>query len=98
MRDVKVNAGEALVKLRANYTGSSKPRIISLYSQLTTLKIIYSEYITGNITGDGKTATALDVAVETVSDPLLVAIVSNYIPFPDNYTHFVAIITQQKRI
>ena len=98
MRDVKVNAGEALRKLRASYTGSRKPRIITLYNQLTTLKISYSEYITVNFTRDGKTATALDVAVETVSDPLLVAIVSNYIPFPDNYTPFVAIITQQKRI
>ena len=98
MRNVKVNAGEALRKLRAHYTGSSKPRIITWYNQLTTLKISYSESISDYSIRDGKTATALDVADETVSDPLLVTILSNYIPFPDNYTPFVAIITQQERI
>ena len=74
MWDAKDNVGEALRKLRAHYTGRSKPRIFTLYKQLTTLKISYSESITNYIIKDGKRATALDTAVETVSDPLLVAI------------------------
>ena len=98
MRDAKDNVGEALRKLRAHYIGSGKPRIITLYKQLTTLKISYSESITNYIIKDGERATALDTAVETVSDPLLVAIALNYTPFPNNYTPFVAAITQQKRI
>ena len=98
MRDAKDNVGEALRKLRAHYTGSGKPRIITLYNQLTTLKISYSESITGYIIRDGKRAIAFDAAVETVSDPLLFAIELNCTPFPDNYTPFVAVITQQERI
>ena len=98
MRDVRDNVGEALRKLRAHYTGSGKPIITTLYHQLTTLKISYSESITGYIIRDGKRAIALDAAVETVSDPLLFAIELNYTPFPDNYTPFVAVITQQERI
>ena len=46
MRDAKDNVGEALRKLRAHYTGSGKPIITTLYNQLTTLKISYSESIT----------------------------------------------------
>ena len=98
MRDVKDNVGEALIKLRTHYTGSGKPRTITLYKQLTTLKMSYSESITNYIIKDGKRATALDTAVETVSDPLLLAIALNYTPFPDNYTLFVAVVTQQGRI
>ena len=98
MRDAKDNVGEALRKLRAHYTGSGKPRIITLYNQLTTLKISYSESITDYIIRDGKTATAFDAAVQTVGDPLLVAIALNYTPFPDNYTRFAAVFTQHERI
>ena len=98
MRDAKDNGGEALRKLRAHYTGSGKPRIITLYKQLTTLKISYPESITNYIIKDGKRASALDTAVETMSDPLLVAIALDSTPFPDNCTPFVAVITQQERI
>ena len=41
-------------------------------------------------------ATALNAADEVVSDSLLVAIVSKEVP--DDYTPFLAVITQQKRI
>ena len=98
MRGAKDNVGEALRKLRAHYTGSGKPRIVTLYNQLTTLKISYSESITDYIIRDGKTATVFDAAVETVGDSLLVAIALNYTSFPDSYTPFVAVITQEERI
>ena len=98
MRDAKDNVGEALRKLRAHYNGSGKPRIITLYNQLTTLKISYSESITDYIIRDGKTATVFDAAVEMVRDSLLVATAVNYTSFPDSHTPSVAVITQEERI
>ena len=59
--DAKDNAREALRILRTHYAGSGKPRIITLYNQLTNFKKSHGEYITDFI-----------IRVEnTVTTPLL---------------------------
>ena len=60
MWDEKDNAREALRILRANYARSGKPRILSLYNQLTLLKKRHSESITDYIIRAENAATALN--------------------------------------
>ena len=60
MWDEKDNAREALRIRRANYTRSGKPRILSLYNQLTLLKKRHSESITDYIIRAENAATALN--------------------------------------
>ena len=95
MCDAKNYEREALRILRAHYAESRKPRIISLYNQLTTLKKSHSESINDYIIRAKNAATALNAADKAVSDSLLVVMVLNRLP--DNYTPFVAVITQQER-
>ena len=56
----------------------------------------HSESSIDYIIRDENTATTITVADETVSDLLLVVIVLKGLP--DDYTPFVAVITQQERI
>ena len=94
MHDAKDHAREALRIPRAHYTGSGKPRIISLYNQLTTLKKSHSESISDYIIWAENTVTALNAADRAVNDSLLVVIVLKGLP--EDYTTFVAVITQQE--
>ena len=96
MHDAKDHAREALRITRARYAGSGNPRIISLYYQLTTLKKSHSESISDYIIWAENTVTALNAADKAVSDSLLVVIVLKGLP--EDYTSFVAVITQQERI
>ena len=96
MRDAKDNGKEALSFLRANYAGSGKPRIITLYNQLTTLKKSHSENITDYFIRAENAATALDAADEKVSDSLLIAMVLKGLP--EEYTPFVSVITQEETL
>ena len=55
--DAKDNAREALRILRTHYAGSGKPRIITLYNQLTNIKKSHGESITDYIIRVGNTVT-----------------------------------------
>ena len=69
------NGYRALQILREHYAGCSKPRIITLYHQFTTLKNKEGENVTDFIITAESVATVLKAANENVSDVLLVAIV-----------------------
>ena len=56
----------------------------------------HSKSITDYVIRAQNAATTLNATDEVVSDSLLVAIVSKEVP--DDYTPFLAVITQQKRI
>ena len=60
------------------------------------MKKVHSKSITDYVIGAQNAATTLNATDEVVSNSLLVAIVSKEVP--DDYTPFLAVITQQKRI
>ena len=94
IRDAKDKGKEALAILRNHYLGSSKPRIISLYTTLTSLKLAGDENVTDYMI-KAETATAsLKTAGETISDSLLIAMVLKGLP--QEYKTFCTVTTQRK--
>ena len=96
MRDACDDGREAFRILREHYAGSRKPRIITLYNQLTTLQKRDSETMTDYILRVDTDANALKTAGEIVSDALLVAMVLKGLP--DDYRAFVAVINQSDTV
>ena len=96
MREARDDGRKAFQILKEHYAGSGKPRIISLYTQLTSLKKNSTESITDYILRAESTTNALCNAKETVSDGLLVAMVVKGLP--DEYKSFIAVTTQSEEM
>ncbi|XP_066928169.1 uncharacterized protein [Clytia hemisphaerica] len=96
MRDARDDGRKAFQILREHYAGSGKPRIITLYTQLTSLKKKPNETITDYVLRAESAANALRMSKETVSDGLLVAMVVKGLP--DEYQSFIAVTTQSEEI
>jgi len=75
MRDAVDDGKKALEILRQHYAGSGKPRIISLYTELTSLVKRSDESVTDYVIRAETAAAALNTANENVSDSLLIAMV-----------------------
>ena len=75
MRDALNDGRKAFQILKEHYAGSGKPRIISLYTQLTSLKKKPGEQMTDYILRAESNANALRNTKEVISDGLLVAMV-----------------------
>ena len=95
MRDAVDDGRRALEILREHYAGRGKPRIVALYTELTSLKKVSSESITDYILKAEKVATALRNADEVISDGLLIAMVLKGLSA--EYKPFVVVITQSDR-
>ncbi|CAB4013210.1 Retrovirus-related Pol poly from transposon TNT 1-94 [Paramuricea clavata] len=93
IREAKDDGQRALEILRQHYQGKSKPRVISLYTELTTLKKTDSESIVDYVIRAETAATALRNADEAVSDALLIAMVLKGLP--SNFKAFSAIVIQR---
>ena len=61
--------------MRDHYAGRGKPRIISLYTELTSLRKEQNEGVTDYIIRTEATVTAPRNAGETLSDGLIIAMV-----------------------
>ena len=95
IREAKDDGRKALRVLRDHYQGKGKPRIISLYTQLTSLKKGENESTTDYVIRAETAATALKAAEEVISDGLLIAMVLKGLP--KNYKTFTAVVIQREK-
>lgn len=94
-RDCKNNGRESLKVLREHYIGKGRPRIVSLYITLTSLKKAETETVTEYIIRAEQIFTALRGAGEAPSEGLMMAMIMRglpemYKPFSLMVTHGVA--------
>ncbi|KAL7641208.1 UNVERIFIED_CONTAM: hypothetical protein RMT77_008346 [Armadillidium vulgare] len=95
IRDAKDDGKKALKILHDHYLGSSKPRVIALYTELTSLKLGSDEDVTDYILRAETAATFLKSAGENVSDSLLIAMVLKGLP--SGYRTFSTVIIQKEK-
>ena len=75
IRDGKDNGRKAYRLLKEHYQSSGKPRMISLYTELGTLKMKHGENVTDYVIRGETAAHMLKQCGHDVPDPLLVAMV-----------------------
>ena len=92
MRDAAGDGRKALKILRDHYASQGKPRIIALYTELTSLEKGASETVTDYLIRAERSITALKNAKETLSDGLVIAMILKGLP--EAYKPFVVHITQ----
>ena len=95
MRDAKDKGRKALKILRGHYLSSGKPRVIALYTELTSLKKSTSETVTDYMVRAETAAALLKTIGENVSDGLLVAMVLKGLP--SDFNPFTTVITQKEK-
>ena len=80
MRDAVDDGRKALKILRNHYAGHGKPRILSMFRKLTSLKMEEDDDLTGYLLRAENMVTALKQAGEKFSDNLLIAAVLKGLP------------------
>ncbi|XP_068243834.1 uncharacterized protein [Palaemon carinicauda] len=93
MRDVVNDGNKALEILRDHYRGTGKPRIISLYMELTSLKMRGKECVTDYFLRTEAASTSLKSAGETISDSPLIAMVLKGLP--EEFIPFNTVVMQK---
>ena len=93
MRDASNDGKKAMAILKEHYLGKSKPRIISLYGELASLKMAADESVTDYVIRAETASTCLKTAGENISDTLLIAMVLRGLP--SEYDSFATVITQK---
>ena len=92
--EAKNDRRKALTVLRQHYKGKGKPRVIALYTELTSLKFRETESMVDYILRAEKMTTTLKSAEDTISYCLLVAMVLKGLP--ENFKTFSTVITQRE--
>lgn len=93
MRDCKDNGRKALEVLREHYQSSGKPRVMSLYAELSGLQLREEESITDYMIRGETAATSLKTAGENITDSLLVAMILKGLP--PEFKTFATVVTQR---
>ena len=86
MRDATDDGRKALQILRDHYANQGKPRIITLYTELTSLEKALHETVTDYLIRAEKAITALKNAKETLSDGLIKGLPDSYKPLSIHVT------------
>ena len=95
IRDAKDDGRKALKILQEHYLGRGKPRIISLYTELTSLKMSEDECVTDYMIRAETAANSLKTAGETISDSLLITMVLKGLP--SEFKTFSTVVTQKEK-
>lgn len=95
LRDAADKGKEALQILRNYYLGASKPRVISLYKKLSTLKLGGDEQLVDYIIRAEAVTAALKKAGEAVSDSMTMAMVLSGLP--QTYDTFSTVVEQREK-
>ena len=96
IRDCENLGREAFKLLTDHYMGGTKPRIISLYTELTALNKRDNESITEYLLRAETAAARLKQAEEVISEKLLIAMLLKGLP--DNFLPFATIINNTEDI
>jgi hypothetical protein len=92
MSDASNDGRKALQILRSHYASTEKPRVLTLYEQLTTLRMLADESITDYIIRAERAAVGLRTAGETITDNLIIAMMLKGLP--EQFKPFVVVHTQ----
>ena len=95
IREAKDDGRKALKVLREHYQGNGKPRVIALYTELTSLRKGENETTTDYIIRAETAATALKTVKEVISDGLLISMVLKGLP--RNYKTFSTVVIQREK-
>ena len=95
IREAKNDGRKALKVLREHYQRIGKPRIIALYTELTSLKKGENETTTDYMIRAETAATALKSAEVVISDGLLIAMVLKGLPI--SYKTFATVVIQREK-
>lgn len=87
--DANNNGRGALEILRNYYASTDKPRILTLYEELTTLRMTHEEDVTDYVIRAERAANGLNAAGENITDNLVIAMILKGLP--QEYKPFVVI-------
>ncbi|KAL6466287.1 hypothetical protein MHYP_G00264200 [Metynnis hypsauchen] len=92
MHEATDDGRKALQILQGHYASQGKPRVIALYTELTSLKKADNETVTDYIIRAEKAVTSLRNAKEVISDGLIIAMILKGLP--ESYKPFAIHIAQ----
>ena len=95
MRDCKDDGRKALSALRQYYMGTGKPRVMSLYAELSGMQLRDDESVTDYMIRGETAAASLKTAGEEISDSLIVAMLLNGLS--DEFKTFCTVVNQREK-
>ena len=95
IRDARDNGRKTLTILREHYLSKGKPKVISLYTELTFLTRLESVYYRLYIIRTENISNALNEAGVVISDGFLILMALKGLP--PNFKSFTTVITQKKK-
>ena len=95
MREATDDGKKAISILREHYMSSGKPKVIALYTELTTLQKRENECVTDYMLRAEASVAALKNAGEEVGDSLLIAMILKGLP--PKFKAFNTVITQKDK-
>ncbi len=95
MRDARDDGKKALEILREHYMSQGKPKVIALYTELTTLEKGREESTTDYVLRAEAAAAALKNSGEIIGDSLLIAMILKGLP--SSFNSFKTVVTQKDK-